>query len=99
MTQTGDPYENALAERVNRTIKEDMLQNRGLVTFCAAKEAVERAITNYNTLRPHSSCDYHTPEEAHQMAEELPKRWGKRYRQDMKKVQQGSPIFVTQNKS
>lgn len=75
MTQSGDPYENALAERVNRTIKEDMLQNRGFVTFKLAHEAIKRAIANYNTLRPHSSCNYYTPEEAHKMAGELPKKW------------------------
>ncbi|WP_460980093.1 IS3 family transposase, partial [Spirosoma knui] len=44
MTQTGDPYENALAERVNRTIKEDMLQNRGFPSFKQAHVAVSRAI-------------------------------------------------------
>lgn len=72
MTQSGDPYENrtggpALAERVNRTIKEDMLRNRGFVTFEVAEEAISRAIANYNTLRPHGSCNYHTPAQAHQM--------------------------------
>lgn len=98
MTQNGDPYENALAERVNRTIKEDMLQNRGFVTFEAAKEAVQRAIENYNALRPHGSCNYHTPEQAHQMEGELAQRWHKSKRRDTEKIQQEEDILVTQNR-
>ena len=60
MTEQGDPYENALAERMNRTIKEEMLLNRGFADYASARVAVERAIVNYNTLRPHGSCNYHT---------------------------------------
>lgn len=78
-TKSGDPYENVLAERVNRTIKEDMLQNRGFVMFELAQKAIKRAIEKYNTLRPHGSCNYQTSKEAHQMASELPKS-GERYR-------------------
>lgn len=59
MTEQGDPYENALAERINRTIKEDMLQNRAFIEFAMTKMAIERAIANYNTLRPYGSCNYH----------------------------------------
>lgn len=97
MTQSGDPYENALAERVNRTIKEDMLRNRGFVTFEVAEEAISRAIANYNTLRPHGSCNYHTPAQAHQMEGELGQRWGKRKPRSMEKVQEKESIFVTLN--
>ncbi|WP_229379998.1 transposase [Fibrella forsythiae] len=60
MTEQGDPYENALAEGVNRTIKGDMLQNRGFISYAAAEEGVQRAIENYNQLRPHRSCAYFT---------------------------------------
>jgi hypothetical protein len=37
--------------------------------------AVERAITNYNTLRPHMSCSNLTPSLAHQVVEPLIKQW------------------------
>ena len=97
MTQSGDPYENALAERVNRTIKEDMLQNRGFVTFELAHEGVKRAIENYNILRPHGSCNYHTPEEAHHMTGELAKKWRKAKARPIEKVQPDDCIFATQN--
>ena len=97
MTQTGDPYENALAERVNRTIKEDMLQNRGFVNFESAQQAVGRAIANYNSLRPHGSCNYHTPEQAHQMTGELGKKWRKPKPRDPEKVQQREGAVVNQD--
>lgn len=75
MTEQGDPYENALAERVNRTIKQEMLLNRSFVTYEMAQQAVQRAIENYNRIRPHRSCAYHTPEQAHRMQGELVKKW------------------------
>lgn len=60
MTQQGDPYENALAERINRTIKEDMLLNQVFINFEMAQKAVQKAIENYNHFRPHRSCGYLT---------------------------------------
>ena len=99
MTQNGDPYENALAERVNRTIKEDMLQNRGFINFETAQEAVSRAIEHYNTLRPHGSCNYNTPDQAHQMEGELAKRWRQAKPRNTEKIQQKEGILVAQNRS
>lgn len=87
MTEQGDPYENALAERVNRTIKEDMLLNRGFINYAAAEEAVQRAIENYNQLRPHRSCGYHTPEQAHRMQGEMVKKWRVTKRRQATKMQ------------
>lgn len=99
MTEQGDPYENALAERVNRTIKEEMLLNRGFINFATAQEAISLAIRNYNMLRPHGSCDYHTPEQAHQMQGELAKRWRKPKPRNTEKVQQKEGMSVIQNES
>lgn len=87
MTEHGDPYENALAERVNRTIKEEMLLNRSFVNYQAAQEAVRVAIENYNKLRPHRSCNYYRPQQAHQMQGELTKKWRVRNRSQPEKVQ------------
>lgn len=53
MTQQGDPYENAIAERVNGILKTDFRLNRVFVTFEEAEKAVEKSIYNYNHLRPH----------------------------------------------
>lgn len=87
MTEQGDPYENALAERVNRTIKEDMLLNRGFVSYEAAQEAVERAIESYNRFRPPRSCGYLTPQQAHRTQGELVKKWRVTKRRQAAKMQ------------
>jgi putative transposase len=78
MTENGDPYENALAERMNRTIKEEMLNNRIFPTFGQAKQAIDKAIKEYNEVRPHQSINFLTPQKAHNMTGDIPKRW-KRY--------------------
>lgn len=77
MTENGDPYENALAERMNRTIKEEMLNNRIFDSFEQANEAISGAIKEYNEVRPHQSINFLTPEKAHQMTGDIPKRWKK----------------------
>jgi transposase InsO family protein len=75
MTQHGDPYENAVAERVNGILKTDFRLNRVFSTFDEAARAVEQSIYNYNHLRPHMSCGYLTPAAAHASTELLQKHW------------------------
>jgi len=79
MTQDGDPYENALAERMNRTIKEEMLQDRNQLRHRQAELAVAAAIGAYNAERPHASLDFRTPDEVHRgRLGGLRMRWKKR---------------------
>ena len=61
MTQNGDPYENILAERINRTIKEEFLDQWMFLNFKEAKLTITKAVRYYNGLRPHASLDYLTP--------------------------------------
>ena len=78
MTEKGDPYENALAERVNRTMKEEFLLDKGFENFELASAAVAKAVSIYNAMRPHDSCDRLTPDQAHQQHGPLLMRWKKR---------------------
>lgn len=71
MTQNGDPYENALAERIHRTLKEEFLQYYVYGNYEQAKEAVARAIHLYNRKRPHLSLDFLTPDQMYFDSEEL----------------------------
>jgi transposase InsO family protein len=75
MTEQGDPYENAIAERVNGILKTEFLLNRTFASFSEAKQAVDTAIDKYNHVRPHASCDYLTPDMAYQQSGLLKKRW------------------------
>lgn len=75
MTKNGDPYENAIAERVNGILKMDFRLNQVFSTFEEAQRAVEASITNYNHLRPHMSCGYLTPAAAHASTQPLQQLW------------------------
>lgn len=63
MTQTGDPLHNALAERMNNTLKNSWLFNNGDLDFIAAGGSISNAIYMYNHARPHQALDMKTPYE------------------------------------
>ena len=75
MTENGDPYENALAERINGIIKTEFNLYASAVGFEQTKLQIDKSIYAYNRLRPHASCDYLTPNQAHLQTEKLKKRW------------------------
>jgi putative transposase len=75
MTENGDPYENALAERVNGIIKTEFNLHSSQLGFEQTYNQIKRSIKVYNEIRPHSSCDYLTPNQAHLKSENLKKRW------------------------
>ena len=63
MAEKGNPYENAIAERLNGILKDEFLLSETFKTVQIAREAVEEAVKNYNELRPHMSIGYMTPNE------------------------------------
>ena len=75
MTENGDPYENALAERMNGIIKTAFNLYNSLLGFEQTGKLISKSINAYNNLRPHASCDYMTPEETHLTSGQLNKRW------------------------
>lgn len=83
MSRKGDPYENPIAERVNGLLKTHFGIGVVFSSIAQAKAAIDGAITTYNTVRPHSSCNDLTPEKAHQQRGPLPRKW-KNYRRKAK---------------
>jgi transposase InsO family protein len=83
MSRKGDPYENPIAERVNGLLKTHFGIGVVFSSMAQAKAAIDVAITTYNTVRPHSSCEDLTPEKAHQQRGLLTRRW-KNYRKTSK---------------
>ena len=75
MTTNGDPYQNAIAERVNGILKSEFNLYSSHYSFEDTSSLVKQSIEAYNQLRVHSSCDYFTPEVAHQLSGPLKKRW------------------------
>lgn len=64
-TQEYDPYENAVAERVNGILKYEFGLRKTLPNLDIAKKLVKQAVKTYNSQRRHYSLDMRTPEYAH----------------------------------
>jgi putative transposase len=77
MTEKGDPYENALAERTNGIIKNEFNLYSSALNFDDTYQLIVQSVEAYNNVRPHSSCDYLTPSQAHHETTILKKRWKK----------------------
>jgi hypothetical protein len=78
MTQSGNPKENAMAERVNGILKDELLEDV-FPSLPVAREQVAIAISTYNFLRPHLSIDMLTPAEAHNSEGYIKKQWKNYY--------------------
>lgn len=61
MTQCGDPLHNALAERMNNTIKNGWLFDCANESFEQVSRRIEEAIYAYNHVRPHQAINMRTP--------------------------------------
>ena len=75
MTECGDPKDNAVAERVNGIIKNELLKDMVFHSIEEVKVAVDDAIDFYNNERPHMSLDWKTPAEAALCSGGLKKKW------------------------
>ena len=75
MTQGGDPKDNAIAERVNGILKNELLGHHRVKNIAQARAVLDHAVVLYNQQRPHLSCDMQTPEHAHSLPHVLKKRW------------------------
>ncbi len=53
MTENGDPKENALAERMNGTVKNKLSKGRKFCSVAEVRAAVKDAVTFYNNECPH----------------------------------------------
>lgn len=81
MTENGDPKENAMAERINSTVKNELLKGIRFTSIQQVEDAMETAVQFYNTMRPHMSVDMMTPKEAAKCNGEI-RKWWKSYREE-----------------
>lgn len=65
MTEENHCYENAVAERINGTLKYEFLLGVKHASYDDALRMTREAIRIYNELRPHCSLKYRTPAEAY----------------------------------
>jgi len=69
MTQNSDPYENAVAERINGILKQEFDLDKYDLETPLRRKIVEESIKIYNELRPHFSNHYLTPNQMHNQSE------------------------------
>ncbi len=75
MTENGDPKENAQAERINNTMKNELLKDMRFKSLGEVTMSICAAVDFYNEQRPHMSIDMMTPRQAAACTGELRKRW------------------------
>lgn len=76
MSEKGDPYQNAIAERVNGILKSNWL-GHSFPSIEQARQALVKAVDIYNQKRPHESLSYLTPNQAHEITGIIKRNWKK----------------------
>jgi len=89
MTEDSDPRDNAIAERINRTIKEEFTDDKTISfkNLNQAKNNIPKIINFYNEQRPHRSIEMLTPDVAFTMNRELKRYWKSYYPQKITKCE------------
>ncbi len=75
MTESGNPKDNAVAERINNTIKNELLMGVQLYSIDDVRMAIRLAVNFYNKERPHMSLNGLTPYQASNHRGYIPKKW------------------------
>ncbi len=65
MTEDGNCYDNALAERINGILKDEFLLFQQFKDLDHARKALCKAVRIYNNKRPHLKLNFKTPTEIH----------------------------------
>ena len=68
MTQNSDPYENAVAERINGILKQEFDIDKYDVETKLRRQIVNESIEIYNEIRTHFSNHYLTPNQMHEQS-------------------------------
>ncbi len=66
MTESYDPYANAVAERVNGILKAEFIGYKNKHSLKTMNKLIKNSIDIYNDRRPHFSCFYKTPRQMHE---------------------------------
>lgn len=69
MTEKYDPYQNAVAERINGILKQEFICGIQITDIQLMRKLIAQSIDIYNEERPHWSCYMNTPNQMHQQRE------------------------------
>lgn len=77
MTESSDPLENAIAERINGIIKNEYLDCYQVESLPEARELLDQVVKLYNDERPHMSIGNLTPTKVHNHSHMTDNLWKK----------------------
>ena len=75
MTESGDPKDNAQAERINNTMKNELLKDKVFTSLGEVIAAVALAVDFYNNRRPHMSIGMSVPADMVDATGDRDMRW------------------------
>lgn len=88
MTESGDPLENALAERLNGILKDEYLIDSPVNSVEEARKVLAKVVSLYNEDRPHMSIGNLYPSLVHEQKIQTERLWKNYYKKN--------PIIVNQ---
>ena len=99
MTESGDPRDNAVAERINGIIKGEYLDSYQVSNIEQAKALLNDVVQLYNTDRPHMSISNLTPRQVHESSQSLKteRKWKNYYRKKPRFVNLEQDLAETVN--
>ena len=77
MTESGDPLDNAIAERINGIIKHEYLKHHGPSNLQQATELLKQIVVSYNERRPQLSIQMNTPGKVYRQKLQVNRQWQK----------------------
>jgi transposase InsO family protein len=92
MTESGNPRENAIAERINGILKTEWIYDFKPHLWQDTVAFAGRIIDLYNNQRPHQSIGYMTPALVHQTGLKTERKWKNYYRSASKPKEELRPI-------
>jgi putative transposase len=75
MTQNSDPYENAVAERINGILKQEFYIDKYNQDLPIIKKIIKETVDIYNEKRPHLSNHMLTPNQMHEQSKLIMKTY------------------------
>ena len=75
MTESGNPKDNAEAERINNTLKNELFKGMIFKDIAQVREALKKAVLFYNHERPHLSLEMRTPADAVRETGRFKRQW------------------------
>ncbi|WP_218043800.1 IS3 family transposase [Flavobacterium franklandianum] len=75
MTQNSDPYENAVAERINGILKQEFSIDKYNKDLPIMKQIIKETVAIYNQKRPHLSNHMLTPNQMHEQSKLIMKTY------------------------